>query len=91
MPTRNAPFYSRRPGDDQPIRSHRKYSAALKAASELGQIWLTDSARQRQVHMSAAGSWMTVKPDEFLAVDLRQQLIEQSLIDPPQPDTGLQG
>jgi len=56
-------------------------SAAQAAAGELGQIWITESGKQRQVHMSSAGTWMTVEPDSYLAVDLKAALKTEGLIE----------
>lgn len=81
MATKNAPFFSRKPGRPDSIKSHRKRSAALAAAGECGQIWDTEKKTQRQVHESAAGGWLTVTPEEWLGVDLRAELLAHGLID----------
>jgi hypothetical protein len=47
MPTKNATFYSCKAGRPETIKSHRERSAALKAAGEMGQIWITQEGRQR--------------------------------------------
>jgi hypothetical protein len=81
MATINAAFYSCKAGRPDTIKSHRVRSAALVAAGELGQIWITESGKQRQVHMSSAGTWMTVEPDSYLAVDLKAALKTEGLIE----------
>lgn len=81
MATKNAPFYSCRAGRPDTIKSHRTRNAAMNAAGEMGQMWDTENRKQRQVHRSTAGGWMTVSPEEGLATDLRGALIEYGLID----------
>lgn len=49
MATKNAPFYSRRAGNDSEIKSHRTLSGAMNAAKEHGQIWSTQKNRQQQI------------------------------------------
>jgi hypothetical protein len=80
MPTKNAPFYSCKAGNPDAVKSHRTRRAALSSAGEMGQIWIAVSGVQRQVHKSSNGTWMTVKPDEFLAADLLGSLRKQDLI-----------
>lgn len=41
MATKNAKFYSRRAGKDGEVKSHKTRSAAICAAKERGQIWIT--------------------------------------------------
>lgn len=79
--TKNASFYSCRAGKPDAIKSHRTRLAAMKAAGEFGQIWITEHDTQRQVHRAADGSWMSVSPERGLAVDLKGSLIEHGLID----------
>lgn len=86
MATKNAAFYSCKGGRPETLKSHRQYQAALKNAGECGQVWITKDRRQRQVHESASGGWMTAKPDEYLAVDLKPVLLEAGLIE---SDTGV--
>lgn len=81
MPTKSAPFYSCKAGRPETLKSHRQLNAAKSAAGEMGQVWMTDEKRQRQIHASAAGGWLTVTPDEFLAVDLKPLLLEAGLIE----------
>ena len=81
MATKNAAFYSCKAGRPDTIKSHRAQAAAQAVAGELGQIWITESGKQRQVHMSSAGTWMTVEPDSYLAVDLKAALKTEGLIE----------
>ncbi len=55
MATKNAPFYSLRAGKDRDIKSHRTRDAAINAAKEHGQIWITQTGTQRQVHEISGG------------------------------------
>lgn len=80
MATKNALFYSCRAGRPDTIKSHRTRKAAMSSAGEMGQIWDSSNKRQRQVHRSAAGGWMTVEPEKGLATDLRAALLEYELI-----------
>lgn len=79
MATKNAPFYSRRPGDNSEIKSHRTEKAALAAAKECGQIWHTEHKKQWEVCMTAAGVWGVFKPSS-LAVNMQEELRKQGLI-----------
>lgn len=83
MATRNANYYSVKPGRPESLKSHRTRNAALKAAGECGQIWDNDpkNLRQRQVHKSTAGTWMTAKPDESVAMDIKALIDKAGLID----------
>lgn len=81
MATKNAAYYSCKAGRPETVKSHRTLKAALNAAGEMGQIWNSEFGRQRQVHMSSNGEWMTVKPDDDLAVDLEGELRKQGLIE----------
>lgn len=81
MAANKAAFYSCKAGKPETVKSHRLRRAALSAAGEMGQIWDSERAIQRQVHMSTNGNWMTVAPDEFLAADLAGTLRKQGLVD----------
>lgn len=81
MAQKNAPFYSCKAGRPETLKSHRQFNAALKAAGEFGQVWLTAEGRQRQVHASSGGGWMTSKPDVGVVIELRPILLEQGLIE----------
>lgn len=82
MRKRTWPFYSCKAGRSEQVKCHRTRKAALAAAGEMGQIWLTAESRQRQVHWSANGSWMTTKPDPHLSADLRGTLVSTGVIAP---------
>ena len=79
MATKNAPFYSLRAGKDRDVKSHRTREAAMNAAKEHGQIWITKTGTQRQVHEVSGGGWRSFKPDS-LAPDLRAELERLGLI-----------
>ena len=79
MATKQAPFYSLRAGRDNEVRSHRTLSGAMNAAKEHGQIWITESGKQRQVHEVASGGWRTFNPDPD-APDLKTKLTGLGLI-----------
>ncbi|MBZ9574560.1 hypothetical protein [Modicisalibacter sp. MOD 31.J] len=85
MPTKNAPYYSCKAGRPETLKSHRQRHAAMKAAGEMGQIWITADNRQRQVHESSSGGWMTAEPEKFLAVDLKPLLLEEGMIEDGKP------
>lgn len=82
MATSNAPYYSCKAGKQVKLKSHRKWSSALKAAGEMGQVWDTERQRQRQVHAAAGGGWLTTEPDPFFATDLMQRLRDAELLAP---------
>lgn len=89
MATKGAPFFSCKAGRPDTIKSHRTRETAINAAGEFGQIW--DSARsvQRQVHRLANGGWGTFDPERFTAVDLKEELLKEGLIDlDPDPVVG---
>ncbi|HHP5493849.1 TPA: hypothetical protein ACSCYS_004256 [Aeromonas veronii] len=79
MATKNAPFYSRRAGNDSEIKSHKTISGAMNAAKEHGQIWSTQKNRQRQVHEVSSGGWGLFAPDS-LAPDMKEELTKLGLI-----------
>lgn len=81
MATKNAAYYSCKAGRPDTLKSHRQRNAAMKAAGEMGQIWVTADNRQRQVYESASGGWMTAEPDVFLALDLKPLLLKEGLIE----------
>lgn len=80
MARKNAPFYSCKAGKPESIKAHRLRSAALNSAGEHGQIYETQTGRQRQVHMSAADTWMTVSPEQGWSFDLKGALLQQCLV-----------
>lgn len=79
MATKNAKFYSRPAGEDSEVKSHRTRSAAIAAAKEHGQIWITETGTQQQIHELAGGGWGTFQPDS-MALDLQQELKSLGLI-----------
>ena len=79
MATKNALFYSRRAGKNSEVKSHKTLNAALNAAKEHGQIWITETGTQRQVHEISSGGWGTFKPTS-LAPDLKLELQSLGLI-----------
>ncbi len=79
MASKNAQFYSRRAGKNSEVRSHRTRDAAIGAAKEHGQIWITETGTQRQIHELAGGGWGDFKPDS-MAPDLQQELKALGLI-----------
>jgi len=80
MPTKDAAFYSCRAGRPETLKSHRQLDAAMKAAGEWGQVWITAEGRQRQIHESSAGGWMMVKPQEGVAIEMKPLLLSEGLI-----------
>lgn len=81
MTTKGAAFYSCRAGRPETIKGHRTKGAAINAAGEFGQIWDSARAEQRQVHLLANGTWGTFNPERFTAVDLKEELLKEGLID----------
>jgi hypothetical protein len=81
MAIKGAPFYSCRAGRPETIKGHRTKGAAINAAGEFGQIWDSARAEQRQVHLLANGTWGTFNPERFTAVDLKEELLKEGLID----------
>ena len=51
----------------------------MNAAKEHGQIWITETGTQRQIHELASGGWGTFKPDS-MAPDLQSELKSLGLI-----------
>lgn len=79
MATPNAPFYSCRAGRLDTIKSHRSVNSAMAAAGECGQIWITETASQQQIHKTIMGSWEGFEPDNR-AVDMKIELIRLGFI-----------